>query len=178
MKTPHPIYGVILNDDPRLGTAESLEELPLLLLPEEGFVNNWGPFVFELRDGRFGDYLACEISLRLCSQRLRDILQQKASPDDVLQWLDIQIRRGSEERQYFVLHFPEPRDVLDKEHTVYGANERSVIKPAFSKRLCEKYNIFPSPRKGGQGFFIRAQVKEAIEAAKCTGMEFWGRPEY
>jgi hypothetical protein len=178
MKATHPIYDIILNSDPRLGFAESLEELPLFLLPEEGFVENWRPLVFELRDRKFGDYVSCEYSLRLCSQRLREILQQNASPHDVLQWLDIQIRRGSEERQYFVLHFPEPRDVLDKEHTVYGTKEGSVIKPAFSRRLCEQYNIFTHSKDPRHGFYIRDHVKKAIEAAKCTGMEFWGRPEY
>jgi hypothetical protein len=179
MKTNYPIYGVIWNDDNRLGVAESIGKLPLFILPPQGVVNNWITLVFNFKDGMYGDYISSNADLRLCSQRLRDIIQSEKSPDDKLQWLEVVLRKGSEERVYFALYFPERHPVLDTEHTEYVPKSNSVIKPAFSKKLCCSFNIFDYPRKySGTEFFIRDNVKKAIEAAKCTGMEFWGRPEY
>lgn len=179
MKSTYPIYAILWNDDNRLGVAESINKLPLFILPPEGIVNGWTTLVFNLKDGLYGDYISCNADMRLCSQRLRDIIQSEKSSDDKLQWLEVVLRKGSEERVYFALYFPERHQILDTDHTIYVPKTGSVIKPAFSKRLCRNFNIFDYPRKfSGTSFFVREHVKKAIEAAKCTGIEFSGRPEY
>jgi hypothetical protein len=179
MKSSYPIYGVIWNDDNRLGVAKSIDKLPIFILPPQGLVPDWKTLYFDFYDGIYGDYISSDAGLRLCSKQLRDILQTEASPDDKLQWLEVVLRKGSEEQTFYALHFSERHPILDTEHTEYVPKSNSVIKPAFSKKLCHNFNIFDYPRKySGTEFFIRDHVKKAIEAAKCTGMEFWGRPEY
>ncbi len=146
----------------------------IFFLPDTGFVESWQPLVLELRDGGFADYLASNLGCRLCSERLKGIFQSCASSDDELQWLAVEVHKGAEKRTYWVLHFPNPPDVLNWDKSILAGD--FVVKPVLSKDATSGHQIFAYPRAGKLSLFVAEPVKRAIEAAGCTGMELSRAP--
>ena len=113
---------------------------------------------------------------------LRSILASgEASREDVLQWLEIRVRSRDEERCYtFVLHFPNPPDVLDKEKTmVAGGN--FVVKPVPFSRLPSRI-IVCSPSQRAEPFrcllWIRSNWRlRPLGASEFTSRDFRSREE-
>lgn len=139
-------------------------------LPYIGVVTEWKTLTLELRDGGYPDYLASNIGSRMCSTRLKDILQSLAAPIDELHWLPIEVTLGTESRPYWILHFPNPPDVLNKERTIFAGC--CVVKPVLAKEVVGNHQVFSYPRAGQLKLFVSEQVKRAIEAAGCTGGHF------
>jgi len=139
-------------------------------------VEDWDSLIYELKDGGYTDYQNENKGMHLCSLKLREILEQQASEYDVFQWLEATVRHEGEERPYYVLHFPEPADVINKEKSKYSKSDGKLIVPRLSRALCEKYNVFtllnPNSPLASHRIYIRENVKKAVEAAGCTGMEF------
>src|SRR6516165_2778709 len=106
-------YKVRFQEEDRLGVGHTVEKRDLFFLPDSGKVDRWQPLVLELRDGDYPDYLASNLGCRLCSERLKGILHSRASPADVLEWLEVVVRKYDQDRRYFILHFPQPPDVLN-----------------------------------------------------------------
>lgn len=115
-----------------LGTGRSRSK-ELFFLPDRGPIANWVTPELDLVDGGFPDYLATDLGLRVCSDRMRRVLQASASPTDVLQWLPAEVVCGSEIRHYWVLHFPEPVKALGKRTIRSG--DGGVVKPVLAS-LC------------------------------------------
>lgn len=164
-------YKILFGDDETFGVAYPVEKIGLFLLPESGPVQDWKPLTLELRDGEFADYLGSELGCRLCSDRLRSILQKHASPDDELQWLPVVVQQGTENRPYSILHFPNSPDVLNKEKTLFAGDTGFVVKAVFLPSALVNHSVFAYPGGGELSLFVSEPVKQAIEAAGCTGME-------
>ena len=97
------IYGV--------GFPEKEEDFDV---PEDGIITNWNPILLNLKDGSFSDYQANSEACRLCSSKLRSIIDRNKSPQDQIQWLPMVVKdEHGEEREYFILHFPVIYDVID-----------------------------------------------------------------
>jgi hypothetical protein len=157
-------------DDYDFGVAyHTFKQKGVLHLPYEGRVESWTTPKLELREGGFADYLATNWCNRLCSKRLRDILQDAASAEDELQWLDVEVYNERESRPYAILHFPHPPDVLNMNKTIHSGDV--IIKPVFSKAKLGNRRIFCYPLQT-VSFFVADSVKRAVEAAGCTGMGF------
>ena len=168
-------YHVSRHDDGTLGVAYTVEKLPLLFFPDHGRVEKWVERVLELRQGTFSDYLSTNYASRVCSERLRAILDSHATKEDPLQWLRVKVCSAGEERPYFILHFPEPPDVLDEEACVWFRGE-ILIKPVFSRARLVRHNVFTFPGETGVYLFVSEEVKRSIESAGCTGIQFSRAP--
>ena len=162
-------YKVLFDEQPDLGVAQTLAERDLFFLPYSGRVSDWQPPTLELRDGGYPDYLASTLGCRLCSDKLRSILDAHAGPADELQWLPVRVRSGRQERPFFVLHFPSPPDVLDKTETIFAGS--FVVKAVLSDSAVADYRVFGYPECGELPLLIAEDVKIAIERERCTGME-------
>lgn len=167
-------FKVLFGEDGVWGTAQTAEKGDLFALPYVGAVETWQPLTLELRKGEFADYLSSNLGCRLCSDRLKHILQSCASSDDELQWLAVEVYRGTEMHAYWILHFPNPPDVLHGDRSIFAGN--FVVKPVLSKDAIGSHQVFSFPKGGDLPLFIDERVKRAIEAAGCTGMEFSQAP--
>jgi hypothetical protein len=163
-------YKVLFQEEESLGIGHTVESRDLFFLPDTGTVDGWQPLVLELREGDYPDYLACNLGCRLCSERLKDILQSRASPSDVLEWLEVVVRKQGQERRYFILHFPQAPDVLDKKKTIFAGD--FVVKAVLSKDAVAGHQVFAYPKCGCLPLFISEEVSRAIDEEQCTGMEF------
>ncbi len=136
----------------------------------DGPVRDWEIIDLELSDGDFPDYLASDLGCRMCSQNLRDLLIDHAAPRDSFQWLEVRVTKEWDSRAYFILHFPNPPDVLDELKTIFA--DDFVVKPVVSAAKAHGHQVFAYPKCGTLALFVAPVVKEAIEAAGYTGMVF------
>ena len=169
-------YFKVLFDDVGIhGVAYVLDKKKdLFCLPYFGPVADWQPRALELREGECADYLANDLGCRLCSERLKNILDSEASPSDVLQWLPAEVRCAGITHKYWILHFPSPPDVLDKNRTKFA--DRFVVMPVLSKEAVADHRVFIYPEAGEHRMFVAEPVKRIIDASGCTGMEFSRAP--
>ena len=167
-------YKVLFDDQGSYGVARTTERGELFALSDRRRVEDWKPLALELRDGTFADYLASNLGCRLCSERLRSILHDHASPLDQIQWLNVEVFRGTEKRTYAILHFPSPPDVLNMTMSIVAGD--FVVKPVLSKQAVEGHDVFSFPNGGELPLFVSEPVKRAIVAAGCTGLELSQAP--
>lgn len=139
-------------------------------LPYSGVVGEWSTIKLNLSRGSFPDYLGSDLGCRLCSESLMRILQTMASDSDDLQWLDVLVRADNESRHYFILHFPNPPDVINKTLSILA--DDFVVKPVLSRQATSGHRVFGFPGGGNLPLFVSQRVKEAIESARCTNIEF------
>lgn len=141
------------------------------LLVEPGRVEGWVPLELEVRSGVPTDYLANNVGVRLCSERLKDALEQANSGADELQWLDATVLDAAGiGHRYYVLHFPTLPDVLDPERTITSRGW-FVVKPVIAESRVGQHRVFSFPG-GTSRTVVTDQVREAVVRAGCTGVDF------
>ena len=123
-----------------------------------------------LRDGIFADYLANELGGRLCSQRLKEVIELHKSPSDEIGWLQVDVVGDKQRMPYALLHFPSNADVLDISKTKFVGS--LIIKPTFDKLKVQKHRIFGLPSEESHRTYVSAAMRLAIEAAEMTGLGF------
>ncbi|MFO0428202.1 MAG: imm11 family protein [Planctomyces sp.] len=176
-------YQILFDDENTYGVAYLSEEQQgnacfpppgIFQLPYTGVVKDWKRLTLELQEGDFADYLSSNLGCRLCSDRLRCIFQACASPHDEFQWLAVDVCRAAETRAYWILHFPNPPEVLDRKQSIAAGD--FIVKPVLSNAATICHHVFSYPKAGALKLFVAESVKRAINAASCTGMEFSPAP--
>ncbi len=154
------------------GCAYAPQETDLFILPDSGVrVISWQKLVLRLKDGDFCDYLANDLGGRLCSKKLKLIVDRTISPKDRIQWLDtIVIDKNGQERDYYLLHFPVNFPVVNKKNSIMS--DELVVKPVFSKNEICNLNVFTLPDTPGITIYISKILKKSIIANNCTGVAF------
>lgn len=140
------------------------------LLPKDGWAKEWETKCFTLKNGGYTDYLPA-IGCRLCSEKMRDILERCKSEKDVLQWLDAEVESETgEKRRYFILHFPVLEDVLDKKKSKYVRNilTSQVINP----KACVGHEVFSYIEESTISFIVSQRVREELKKADCRGLVY------
>ena len=163
-------YQALYGTDQTEGVGYADKQDKLFLLPDHGEVVDWRPLRLELRDGVFSDYLASNLGCRMCSKKLKQVLQALASLDDELQWLEVEVRQGADRRPYWILHFPNPPDVLNPDETVFAG--KCVVQPVLDRFKVDGHDVFSFPLGGELKLFVSKGVKQAIDAAGCTGLQY------
>jgi len=139
-------------------------------LSEPGNVSEWDVPELAL-PGRPSDYLANDLGLRLCSTRMRSVLDDSIGPDDRIQWLPAKVRDSSAtSHDYWVLHMVDLPDVLDPHQSILARNT-FVVKPVVSADRVGSHKVFSFPGATTR-LIIAESVKRSLEAAACTGVDF------
>jgi hypothetical protein len=133
-------------------------------------VDGWSTPTFELRDGGPADYLANDMGWRLCSAKMREALVPYLLPDTT-NWLPVFVRLGQNILNYYVLILPDRADLLNTERTIYADGTDFIVKPVLDSRQLGTVAIFTVAGRT-LTFIVRADVKDAIEKSKCTGVDF------
>ncbi len=180
-KSPMKYYSLFRSGNFAFGVGYTPNGLYPTLRWEETSFDNWVPVTFELRDGILTDYLVNDLGWVLCSERLKSIIDQHASPKDNYEWLEnIVIDPHGVRHTYYALHIPDRPDVLDEDAMgaagSYGHNQdgtfdkRRVIWPIFSRNKIDGYRVVRA--RHSPGIFLAEPIVKAIKKAKCTGMKF------
>ena len=141
------------------------------LVQEPGRVEQWLVPALHVTGGAPTDYLANSIGVRLCSARLRDVIESCRGEDDQIQWLSAEVFDSSGARhEYQVLHFVDLPDVLDAKRTIL-VDPNFVVKPVVSRRKCLGRHVLAFPGADIR-WIVSEVVRESVVASGCTGMEF------
>lgn len=162
-------YLVSWQEDDALGVAYSSRKD--LTSVDDAAIVALGLFI--LHEGDFSDYQANNKGLRLCSEKLKTVIESLAIWENYLQWTTINVfsEQKQETRPYYALRFVKEIDNLDESHTVFAAKGRFVVKPCFSAKKIAGINIFKLPGMDGRWYVSNTLRKEIIKA-ETTGMVF------
>ncbi|MHC4867254.1 MAG: hypothetical protein ACYTEX_24530 [Planctomycetota bacterium] len=96
-------------------------------------------------------------------------MERCKSEKDVLQWLDAEVESETgEKRRYYILHFPELQDLLDKRKSKYVGN--MLTKHIVDTKACAGHEIFSYVGGGKLSFIASQRVREELKKAKCSGL--------
>jgi hypothetical protein len=141
------------------------------LLAEPGYVRRWTALELVVRTTDLTDYLPNNVGVRLCSRRLRDVLDLRRSGEDEVQWLEaVVVDASGRTHDYYVLHLPSHPDVLDEARTIRVGRD-FVVKPVISRGQARNHCVFSFPGAAIR-LIVADEVKVAIERARCTGVTF------
>lgn len=136
-------------------------------------IEAWPERVYEV-DGPIVDLQPEIRGLRLCSQRLKDVLEAERSSADDVQWLEAQVRRGDETRPYWVLHFPSFPDVVDPVLSTYQHMDGVdfVNQAVFDLDKAQPHRVMPSPQRFPTVFVVAEAVKRRLVEEGFIGLDF------
>jgi hypothetical protein len=135
-----------------------------------GYIGDWKPLYFTLGEGTVEDYSGNNYAFRLCSERLRDILEGRRAAIDKVQWLAAPVTdTQGRVLPYSILHFTETPEVIDRTKSMLAGPV--IVKPCLNHRLVGAHRVFSLP-EDTVTLIISDEVKQAIEDAGCTGMGF------
>ena len=142
-------------------------------LPDEGYIENWEPIIFTKKkeDKVLTDYPATNICDRICSPKLRKIIEDNLTEDDnEIQWLPMLIKdeETGDITEYYYLHFPEYCDVLDLERSTIDPLLGGYNKEIISYQKVKNRSIFNRPFNSCATNLSKS-LKENIFRENCTG---------
>ena len=85
-----------------------------------GTIDDWAPPYLQLTPGPIHDYLPNDSGLRLCSEKLRGLLEEGRAAVDSIEWLPATVSQGDMQLTYWALHFVETPDVLHRVKSVFA----------------------------------------------------------
>ena len=165
---------MLLSDAPEAeeyGIAFSEPHVDAFLLPESGtLVKDWASIRLELRDGGRSDYLSSDLGGRLCSSRLRDVIENCKMESDELQWLAVDVKNKGEQEKFFFLHFPQNIDFVDYNKSITVGD--MIVKPVLKSSIISSHSLLTLPGEAGRTLFVSSRLKSRIEQLGLTGMSF------
>ena len=155
--------------------AMASKEISRLIIPKKGWVEKWEvlPLHIPKGSGIISDYLTSIVRGRLCSEKLRKIIEKSKGKTDLIQWLPVDIfnEETGETLKYHHLHFPEPPNCLSRKHCKFNPNSDRVMVPVYSYQRIKSREIFNS--SGGyekSATILSDNMRKTLEEAECTGL--------
>jgi hypothetical protein len=142
--------------------------------PRAGRIENWQTFHCQVIEGEgFEDYPPNSHSLRMCSQRLKDIFENNKGTEDKIQWVDATLTWNGETRPYYILHFYECMDVVDMVASKWNPETRSfdALHPVFLREKIVNHNMFTIPMHSIM-LVVKPFIVQEMKRMKMTGMSY------
>ena len=144
------------------------------LLAEPGRVEDWPGLPLSL-EGAALDYLPNNVGVRLCSTRLRDVVEAVRDRDDSMQWLSVSVTDpDGTVLPYWALHFVRHPEVLHEERTIRARGD-FVVKPVVDSTRAARHQLFAFPGATTR-MIVSQRARDAIVDAGCTGVVFEPAP--
>ena len=141
------------------------------MMPANGIpVADWSPIALRLMRKPARDYMPGTSGAKVCSARLKSVLSSRG--DSHVQWLPVSVFDGDKPNEYFVMHFSEAIEVLDRERTSFVAKSDFPRKPAFKPEIVARYSFFAIPAQFGFLWYVRDDLKKEIVSTELTGFSF------
>ena len=129
-------------------------------------VQHWTPIDYVLEDGDFGDYPRELEAYRLCSTRLKEVIEENKSSEDPLEWLPASVENeAGERRDYWVLN------ILKHPATALPGLEDldwQTLRLRAREGALSRFRVLPSPGGGLPGFLVSDELRTAILEAGLT----------
>lgn len=151
------------------------EALGWELFPDEGLIA-WPIPDFHQDAGKWpgplGDYVGNDLGRRLCSTRLRELLERLKADGDVVQWIPARVIDADGVRgEYYFLHFPQPLDVLDRDKSVFDDEAGVLIKPYLSISKIGDHRLFTLAGLE-VATIVSESIKQSLQREAIEGVTF------
>ncbi|MFN2525325.1 MAG: hypothetical protein ABR505_03550 [Actinomycetota bacterium] len=128
-------------------------------------IEHWEVEEFELEGGGFGDFPRELRGYRLCSDRLRNVIENMKGPADPLEWLPAKVRGPAGEiHDYWVLNLLRhpATDLPGLEDLDWG-----TLRQYAQEGKLSSFRILPPPGHGLISFLVPDSVRQAILDSGC-----------
>lgn len=137
-------------------------------------VQDWSAPRLVVESDDLVDYLPNNIGVRLCSKRMRDLIDANLGAGDRIQWLRAEVVDiFGTSHDYFVMHMPGHDDVLNESRSIMAGD--FVVKPVIDAEKVRGRQIFRLPEAMLTAFVSR-ELKEKMADAAITGVHFEAAP--
>ncbi len=111
------------------------------------------------------------------SLKLKSIIDRNTTEKDFIDWITCKVFANKLSKEYFILRFNKPLDVLDLVKTKFVGGTDLVINPCLSASKIMNLNIFTIPTsddlfKINLMIFVNNKIKEEIQKQNISGVEF------
>lgn len=139
-----------------------------------GKVDNWEPFTYKIQKngGIVSDYLSSTIGARLCSEKLRAVIDKYKNAKDHIQWLPVTINclDSGETLTYYHLHFLAPFSGHSRKYSMYSPTGR-IMNPVWLYKDVKDMELFTCSEIYQYNMIILSEdLLKKIEAVGCTGL--------
>ena len=124
--------------------------------------------IFTIKEGAFFDLLPTNVG-RLYSPKLMSIIDKYKNEHDCMQWIKVSVYLNDICKDYYILHFCEIEDMIDKKKSFYSAGV--LVKPIFKYELLSKHCIAIEDEYS-ETPIICEKLKQEIEKEKIKGVDF------
>ena len=164
-------FYVFIRNEPDFALARTKPDPELdRRLRAGGEVAEWLTLQFDLEEGAVIDYLPNSRAFRMCSQRLRDVLERERGDADVLQWLPATVTNGAGATlPFWILHFPRVPELINRAQSIFSGPV--LVKAVLDVTLVAEHRVFSRPHDT-VSLIVADSVRRAIAKAGCGGMEF------
>ena len=133
-------------------------------------IDDWCPLHLAVKVDHLVDYLPNNLGVRLCSGRMRDVIDRNHGPRDEIQWLAAEVADVFERsHDYFVLHLPGAEDALDEKRSIMVGDV--VVKPVIDAKKVTGRSLLRVPG-ASLTLFVSDAVRRALLKAGMTGFHF------
>lgn len=125
---------------------------------------------FVLKNGCYADYMMADVSGRFVSGQLRELFKSYLKPFQKVLFVPVQVKSEQYgDRIYYLMHFEEVYDVIDKENSKYvGEGEhRSLTVPCFDYLKIKGMDIFIWDNLS-IGLVVSEKVRKEMKKKKMT----------
>jgi hypothetical protein len=144
------------------------------LLSGRDRVQDWSVPRLKVESDELVDYLPNNLGIRLCSVRMRDLIDVHLAPGDSVQWLPAEVVDiYGTGHDYFVLHIPGDDDVLNGSRSIMAGD--FVVKPVIDVDKVKGRHMFRLP-EAMLTVFVSAELKRVLSEAAITGAHFETAP--
>jgi hypothetical protein len=121
----------------------------------------------QLDEGEPVDYQPNRLIWRLCSQRLRRILDEHKAPADELRWIPVPLSAGGRTLPYFRLESTPLPQLLHASPTMA---DEMIVKPVLDLDRAAPHHVFLLDEDGNA--IVTQPIRDAIAAAGCRGVAY------
>lgn len=139
-------------------------------LASSNSVHDWQVLRLTIDSDTLVDYQPNNAGVRLCSKRMRHVIDGVLGPRDHAQWLPAVVADVfGVEHGYNVMHVPDLDDVLDDDASLVV--DGFTVKPVLSIAKTEGRNVMRVP-ESILTLIVSEKVRQAILNAGCSGINF------
>ena len=169
-------YEIISNGyDKRKGVLYVNEPYDYPIVKDGQEVEGLEKLVFELRDGEYAHFHMCVGGANVVDEELKKLFEQYCNHNPYIEFLPIKVNSDKYgERLYYIVHFKDICDVIDKEHTMYlkGETYNCITRLAIEHEKAEGLHVFNS-RPAIQDVIVSEDVYKEMRNRKLDqGIEF------
>jgi hypothetical protein len=128
--------------------------------------------ILELHSGKPVDYLPNNLIWHLCSERMRNVLDDSLQRDDDYKWITVTVIHQGQRLPYFALWFPTVPDVLANGKTLLIEGQDYVRIPVFRAEAVENRSLVIFERSDMPRLYVSEMVKRILLNAGCTGIVY------